>query len=282
MFADPKDEPLVYLILGAAGSGRREVLADLLEGGLEESEKAAVLIGEREAESSASERLIARAGLARWKWLPATGERAAGSSATRGFELPPAGAIDATVPPGAARIFFLTDGRSNPVDQIEAFKVWSTNGGLRLGRIICVVDCRLVEAKPPLRAWFEACIHFSDIVLLNRREGVSNKWVSDFQARFKRLHYPCLIEFVKNGTVRNPALILDPQALRISHVFDEEADWTILGADGKDPEDDEEAEGEEAVELRPEEDPYFARWSGGRRMKEIPDIAKYLDPIPAG
>ena len=34
----------VYLILGAPGSGRREVLADLIEGGLEAADKPVVLI----------------------------------------------------------------------------------------------------------------------------------------------------------------------------------------------------------------------------------------------
>ena len=28
------EKPLVYLILGAAGSGRREIVADLIDGGL--------------------------------------------------------------------------------------------------------------------------------------------------------------------------------------------------------------------------------------------------------
>ena len=37
------------------------------------------------------------------------------------------------------------------------------------------------EARPAaLLAWYDACVHFSDVVLLQRREGVANKWVSDF------------------------------------------------------------------------------------------------------
>jgi hypothetical protein len=57
----------------------------------------------------------------------------------------------------------------------------------------------------------------------------------------------------------------------MSHVFDEEQDWEVIG-----PEDEEEAEGEEEVEVKPEEDPYLERLAGGRRVKEIPDVAKYL------
>ena len=49
------EKPLVYLILGAAGSGRREVVADLIEGGLGAGGRALVLLsdGERAAGSEA-------------------------------------------------------------------------------------------------------------------------------------------------------------------------------------------------------------------------------------
>ena len=36
----------MYLVLGAAGSGRREVLADLIEGGLAEGDRPAVLVAD--------------------------------------------------------------------------------------------------------------------------------------------------------------------------------------------------------------------------------------------
>ncbi|MCX6953639.1 MAG: hypothetical protein NTV51_15925 [Verrucomicrobia bacterium] len=38
------EKPLVYLILGAAGSGRRAVLADLLEDGLVAGDRPAVML----------------------------------------------------------------------------------------------------------------------------------------------------------------------------------------------------------------------------------------------
>jgi G3E family GTPase len=174
-------------------------------------------------------------------------------------------------------VFFVTDGRANPVDQLEALKAWIEAQGAELARIVCVVDCQLAERHPALRAWFDACVHFADVVLLNRREGVANKWMSDFQARFKSQFMPCLFEMVKAGRVKNPGLVLDPQARRMSHVFDEEQDWIFTNAEGDEVEEDEETEGDEEVEAKPEEDPYFERLNGGRRVKELPDIAAFLD-----
>jgi len=238
------EKPLVYLILGATGSGRREIVADWLEEG-----GAAVILPEGEAADPADSRLGAAE---RWRWN--------------------GGAIEGRLPAGAETIFFLADGRRNPVDQIEAFGPWLETQGAELARIVTVVDCRLAEQHPPLLVWYDVCVHFSDVVLLNRREGVANKWVSDFQARIKGQFYPCLIEVVKEGRVRNPALILEPRALRMSHAFDDEVEWEAA------EEEDEEAEesDEKEVELQPAVDPYFVRLTGGRREKEIPHIEKYL------
>jgi hypothetical protein len=251
------EKPLVYLLLGSPGSGRREVLADLLDGGLDESDQPAVLLPGAEPPVDADLRLGAPE---RWRWED--------------------GRIEAAVPAGADRVFFVVEGRRNPVDQLEAFKLWLPGQGLELGRVICIVDCAFASAHPQLQPWFDACIHFSDVVLLNHRDLVPNKWLSDFQARYKDQCFPCLFEFVKKGRVHNPRLILEPLALRISHAFDAEPDWVILDEDGEeleaDAEDEGGAEGEEEVELVAKEDPYFVRWSSGRREKELPNLEKYL------
>lgn len=245
----------MYLILGATGSGRREVLRDLIEGGLEETDRAAVLLPEAEPPTEDDATLP---NVQRWTWLAE-------------------GAISAKLPEGATRVFFVVDGRRNPVDQTEAFKAWLEAQGAEIGRVICVVNSQLAEKHSPLLAWFEACVHFADVVLLNKREGVENKAVSDFLNHFKKLYYPCHFEFVKDGRVKNPALILEPQARRMSHVFDEEQDWVFTNAEGEEIDEQEETEdGDDEIEAKPEEDPYFVRHSGGRRVKEIPDIAKFL------
>jgi hypothetical protein len=244
-------------VLGAAGSGRREVLADLLEGGLAEGERAAVLLADGETAAAAETKL---GEVARWRWNEDD-------------------TIEGALPADAVRVFFVTDGRRNPVDQIEAFLPWLTAQGGELGRVLCVVNCQFAEKHPPLLAWFDACVQFSDVVLLNRREGVANKWLSDFQGRYRDQFMPCLFEFVKEGRVKNPALVLEPQARRMSHVFDEEQDWVITDAGGEELDDEDlkdEAEGEQEIEAAPEVEPYFARDAAGRRVRRIPDIAKFL------
>lgn len=247
------NKPLVYLILGASGSGRREVIADLIEGTLAESEHAAVLLADDEAADDFDPKLPVAG---RWSWQE--------------------GAIAAELPREATRVFFVSSGRRDPVEQIEAFKGWLEAQGGDLGRILCVVNCQLAEKHPALLAWYEACVYFADVVLLNRREGVENKWVSGFLGHFEKLRYPCLFEMVKSGRVRNPALVLEPEARRMTHVFDEEQDWIFTDSEGNEIDEQEETEGEEEVEAALEEDPYFVRDAAGRRVKRLPDIAKFL------
>jgi len=237
----------VYLVLGAAGSGRREVLADLIEGGLGGGDRPVVLVSSGEPAGASDARF---AWVERWRLLAGP-------------------AVDAEFPSGASHVFILADGRRNPVDQVEAFRTWLAERGAEVARVICVVDCGLAEGHPKLFAWFEACIHFSDIVLLNHREGVPNKWIGEFRARFEDKFYPCLFELVKGGRVGNPALVLDPVARRMSHVFDE-TEWIA------EDEDEEEAEDADEVEMKPEEDHYLERRTGGRRVHEIPDIGDFL------
>jgi len=250
--SSPSSAPLVYLVLGAAGSGRREVLADLVEG-LTADEPAAVLLSDAEAPDEFDARLP---GLARWSWRDPF--------------------IVAALPAGARRVFFVTDGRVGPIDQIEAFKPWLAAQGGELARVLCVVHCRLAEQHPPLLAWFEACVHFSDIVLLNRREGVANKWLSEFRAHFAKQFYPCLFEPVKSGRVANPALVLEPQARRLSHLFDDDQEWVFTDGDGDEIDEQEESDDEDEVTAAPAVDPYLVRDAAGRRVKKVPDLAKYL------
>jgi len=240
---------LVYFVLGSGGSGRREVLADLIEGGLGEADRPAVLISSSEWADLADARLP---NLARWT-------------------LQPENQVEAELLPGATHIFFVFDGRMNPVDQIEGFKSWLGDRAAEVARVLCVVNCQLLERNPKLFAWYEACIHFSDVVLLNQREGVPNKWIGDFKGKFEHKFYPCLFEFVKEGSVKNPALVLAPVARRMSHVFDEQ-EWI---AGDEDDDEDEQEEGEE-VEMKPAEDPYLERRNCGRRVHEIPHIADFL------
>lgn len=250
----PAEKPLVYLILGAAGSGRREIVADLIAEGLRDTGRAATLLAESEVPSEHDAKL---APLSRWAWRDEV--------------------IVGTLPAEATHVFFIADGRANPVDQIEVFKAWVEAQGGELARVLCVVNCQLVEKNPSLLAWYEACVHFSDVVLLTRREGVDNKWLSGFLGHFQKQYYPCLFETVKAGQVKNPALVLEPQARRMTHVFDDEPNWIFTDGEGEEIDEQEETEGDEdEVEAKLEEDPYFVRDAAGRRAKRLPDIAKFL------
>jgi hypothetical protein len=249
----PAEKPLVYLILGASASGRREILVDLSKE-LAAGAQPAVMLAEGEAASSVDAQLPP---VTRWTFADDH--------------------IVGTLPPGATQVFFIADGRKNPVDQVEVFKPWLEAQGGELARVFTVVNCQFMEKHPPLLAWIEACVHFSDVVLLNRREGVENKWVSAFLAHFQDQFLPCLFEMVRQGRVKNPALVLEPQARRMSHVFDGEATWIFTNAEGEEIDEQDEVDDEDEVEAAPEEEPYFARDAAGRRQKKLPDIAKFLN-----
>ena len=252
------EKPLVYVILGAAGSGRREVLWDLIDGGLGENARPAVLLAAAEPAAEIDGKLP---NVARWVCTQA-------------------GSIEAELPAGATHVFFVTDGRRSPVDQMEAFQAWVELQPAQVARVITVINCQLAEKHPPLRAWYEACVHFSDVALLNRREGVGNKWLSDFRGFFDDQFVPCLFEFVKAGRVKNPALILEPQARRMTHIFDDELEWIVVDEEGSEDDGADAKDGEEEeVEVAREEDPYFARDAAGRRAKRIVEIAEFLPKI---
>jgi hypothetical protein len=239
-------EPLIYFILGAEGSGRREVIADLAVFGLERTDRPCLLAPEPQV--AASREILAglKAG------LPVSGWSLEGTRMT------------AAVPGDVSHIFLLADGTADPIDQIEAFSLWLPTTPYELGRILTVVHCALVDRQPPLLRWYDGCVHFSDVVLLNRREGLPSKWVSEYQARLNKDSLPCHLELVRKGRVRNPALVLYPEPRRISHVFDEEEHLYR---------DDDDATDEEAV--TPLVDPYFERLVSGRRVRELPDIRNY-------
>lgn len=257
---------LVYVILGTPGSGRRDILADLISESFTADDKVACLLSGSEKDSPADAKLGT---LARWRW---TADKK----------------IEAEIPEGTRTLFFLCDSRSNPVDQMEALTAWLPANSCEMGRVLTVIDCSLVLAKPGILPWLDACIHFSDAALLNRRENVPNKWMSDFIARFEAQCLPCLFELVRKDKVRNPAAILDPQARRISQVFDEVPEDGLGNGvfkieddeDFDEDEEDEDLEGGESPNDEddgPTEDPYFVRKPGGGRVKQIPDVNQFLD-----
>jgi hypothetical protein len=244
---------LVYFVIGSPGSGRRAVVRDLVQNGLGEAERALVLISAAEKPAPADELLgkLKNASVLRWQWTP-----------------PGLPAVDAA---GFSTIFLVADGLTSPIDQLEALKPWLLAQGAEIARVLCVVDCQLAEKQPSLRLWFDACIHFADVVFLAKREGVANKWLSDFIAHYKDQCFPCHFIHVKKGDFPNPALLLDATPRRVSQYFDEgETVYKIEGLETDDDEGDEDDTG-----FLPEE-PYFVRQRSGRREREVPDLKHYL------
>jgi len=239
--------PLVYLIYGIPGSGRRDVLFDLIDGGLEGKEQVLYFRPEGEAASPFDEQLEALDTVSIVDW------NLSDAKVTHGQ-------IDAA----PDKIIFLAPGTSDPADAAEAIKTWSDHNDCQIARIITVVHCAFLSENSAAQAWFDACIHFSDIVLLNRREGVNNKWVKAFEVGYHKQFSPARFLMVKKGRVANPLEVLDPTARRMSLYFDE-----LIPI-----EDDEFEDDEQPQDTKP--DKYIERLESGHRAYRVPDIQKLL------
>ena len=238
----------LYLLLGLPDSGRREILMDFA------SEcSCSILLPDAEPAHPLDAQLSNLASICSWRWE--------NDSLIMGVEFPDD--IEA--------IFLIADANLDPADQIEATKGFLELHGLTLGRIITVVHCGLAEANPELFSWHQGCIHFSDVVLLNRREEVSQKWMREFLDGFRQKRFPCFFEFVKKGRVDNPPHVLDPTPRRLSLFFDRGEDQFVS---------DEEVEDDSIDSDDPDEDPYLAKHPSGQRRKPLPDVRSILSSIP--
>jgi len=254
-----------YIIMGCAGSGRREIVADLLDslpaGSL-------VILPAGEPTAAVDQRLENKASITRW-------------------EMRPTGLVMPEIPAETDSVLILIDGTADPVEQLELLVEWfKARDEVELARIITVINSRLLCDNPQLKLWFDACVYFSDVVLFNKREEVPNKWFSDFQQRFAKLCYPCMFEFVKNARVRNPMEVLFPEARRMSLAFEfedgepkpEPVDLLSgsFGLGDESDEDDDPDEGGDELDDVAVTEPYFERDYSGRRKIRLPDIREYL------
>jgi len=256
----------LYILFGAAGSGRREALRDLIENGLPEPVgTTAIYLSEDERPSPQDEEI-----------------HALSHSAILNYRLEEVFEINAeNFPLDTSVVFFLTDGRANPVDQIEAIKFWMQEREMTLARIISVIHCQLGLAHQALFAWFEACVHFSDVVLLNKQTDGTENWMKNFRQHFQKHCYPCEFQLVKKGKIENPASALYPQPRRLSLIFDDLEDACAPPNPFEDSPGDwqfeEEKEDREYFDSEIRPDPYLERLPNGLRAKPIPDIANYLE-----
>ncbi|WP_269522762.1 GTP-binding protein [Coraliomargarita parva] len=241
------ESPIVYLIYGIPGSGRREVLFDLIEGGVAPGSQVLYFKPEGEAAAAHDEQIEALDNVSVVPWQLKDGKVAHGK-----------------ITAAPETILFIAPGDSDPADVAEALQNWSSHNQCELGRILTVVHSSFLMAEPKAQAWFDACIHFSDVVLLNRREEVDNKWVQSFEERYRKLCYPCRFILVKRGRVPNPPEVLNPEARRLSLFFD-----TLI------PIEEDGLEGDELPEDQ-KPDKYIERLESGQRAYPVPDIRKWL------
>lgn len=118
-------------------------------------------------------------------------------------------------------VFLLLDPRLPLLDQIEALARFLREAALEPAKVITCVDTAMAEAAPRLQSWLDACIFFSDIVLLGNRTTASKPFLRDFEKRYRRKCYPCVFMFLKGpGRPVNPRTVIAPDARRISQVFD--------------------------------------------------------------
>ncbi|MGB0409622.1 MAG: hypothetical protein ACPG3X_03610 [Opitutales bacterium] len=241
------EAPLVYLVYGIPDSGRRELIFDLIESGIAEEEQVLYFRPGGEAVCRFDAQIDALQNVSVIHWELNDGKVRHGK-------------ISAT----PEKIIFLAPGTANPADAAEALKAWIEHNNCRIGRILTVVHCSFLHANEKAQPWFDACIHFSDIVLLNRRESIDNTWTRNFEAHYRKDCYPCRFELVKKGRVANPAAILVPEARRVSLYFDE------LVPIEEDAFEDE----EQPDDLKP--DQYIERNESGQRRRPVIDLSKFL------
>lgn len=246
-----KESAKLYLVLGTPQSGRREMICDLIEGSSDfQNTNHIVLINKTEPTNPITKKLstLPNTQLIEWEYL------------NNHLQVPNFD-ICAT-----DKVFFILSGKNDLIDQIEDFKIWlDKHPQLFLARVLSTIDCQLAQDNEDLLPWFEAVIYFSDYVFLTRREIVSEKWVNDFINSFEKQLYPCIFEKVKKYHLTNPDAVLNPQARRISQLFDNLDAIDTL-------EIDENNLPEEPFDLKIKEDPYLERDDDGKRIIKLPSI----------
>ena len=164
-----QQKPQVYLIYGISDSGRREVIFDLIESGIDHDKTVLYFRPEEEPCCSFDKKLEALENVSVVTWK---------LSATTIKHEP--------VKASPQKVIFLAPGNCNAADVAEALKKWMNGNQCQIARIVTVVHCAFLSQNMNALPWFDACIHFSDVILLNRRENVSNKWIKDFESSYRK------------------------------------------------------------------------------------------------
>ncbi|MEX0332647.1 MAG: hypothetical protein AB3N64_14625 [Puniceicoccaceae bacterium] len=129
--------------------------------------------------------------------------------------------------------FIVLDPRQPLIEQLEHLAENLAKCLIEPVKILTCVDSRQTEANPRLRAWFDACIYYSDIVLLGNRQEASKAFMRDYQKHYERLCYPSLFLLLKGpGNPSDPVEVLTPGTRRVSQLFDLEGDGPVSAPPG--------------------------------------------------
>lgn len=124
-------------------------------------------------------------------------------------------------PDGPENVFIFVDPRESPISQLERLAGDLGKCLIEPVKVVTCVDTRMAENTPGLRAWLEAAIYYSDVVLLGNRKEAGKAFVRNYERNFHRKCYPCLFGLLKGaGIPENPLEILNPDTRRLSQLFD--------------------------------------------------------------
>ena len=239
--------PIVYIIFGVPNSGRREIIFDLIEDGISQLPQVLFFRPKNEEHCPFDEKISQLTNVDSVEW-----------------ELKNSAVTHGKISAAPEVVIFLAPGNSDPADVAEALKSWIEHNQCQLGRILTVVNCAFLQQKPSAQSWYDSCIHFSDVILMSRRENNDNKWIKEFETHHKKTCSPARFIFVKKGRVPNPTEVLDPEARRVSLYFDELIPIEEDGLEDK----------EKPEDTRP--DKYIERLENGHRAHKVPNIQKLL------
>jgi hypothetical protein len=248
-FTHQADFPRVYGLVSAQGWGRaallRHLFEDLLQDAAQGTAAAQLAVycfpGEQQ---SLQAQIGSRALVAAWS--------------EQGPFLPH--------PLPCATVVVLADGAAAPIDFLERFSLHLRAHQLPLARLWFLLDCVALQAHdgPDAWPWVDACVHFSDMVLLARSQRVPKRWVAELQGRYRKACMPCRwVALDSRGHTPNPEDVLYPEARRLSHAFDLDEDpYDDLG--------DELLDLQEPLDLTEAREPYFRRDDKGQRVQPVP------------
>lgn len=163
--------------------------------------------------------------------------------------------------------YWILDPNVSMVDQLEFARLLFRQKIIHVNKIMSVIDCQLMLQKPFFKTWLDACVHFSDVLLITNHYGLTQAQKKDLFASYHLDKSPCLVVEVRHNTVPNPAEVLIPEARRMTWAFDDldavdtldTTDWEIEETLPEHP----------IMDLTIKEDPYFEKLDNGQRRINI-------------